>query len=94
MGKRKQKEEKCLRARLGCPEGNDPGGAVECGDQPGGTDIDQQADQFRDDRCAEDTEYSAPFCAVVLLCTQVLADEGGESQGKAGDRQEHKPLDL
>ncbi len=80
MGEREKKEEKCLRARLRCSDGDDFRGAVEGGDQPGDTDIDQQPDQLRDRDCTENAECGAPPGAVIFLRAQVLADEGGEGQ--------------
>ena len=94
MGECQQKEEKSLRACLCGPEGYEFGGAVERGDQPGGRKIDQQTDQLRRRNGTEDAEYGATSGAVVLLCPKVLADEGSESHGKAGNRQEDESLDL
>ena len=52
------------------------------------------ADQLRDDHAAHDPEDGAFLGAVVLPCSEVLADERRQRHGVAGDGQKGKALQL
>ena len=54
----------------------------------------QNARQLRQGHARENAGGGPLLHPVVLLRAQVLAHEGGKSQGNAHDREEHQPLDL
>ena len=94
MRKCQQEVEQCDRACLGDAEGNDLRVIVKGGDKVRGQDVDAHAYQLGKTYRADDAEMCSLFGAVVFFCAEVLADESGERQRKAGDRQKAEALDL
>ena len=79
---------------LSCSIGDDLRGAAECGDQHRCKSIDHQADKLCNSNRTKDSENSSFLGTAVFLCPQILADKGGERQGKAGDGKETEALHL
>ena len=51
-------------------------------------------DQLRQQCCHENPKPCALFCALMLFCTQILADKGGHCHRETGNRQKAKPFNL
>ena len=56
--------------------------------------VKNNADKLRQNHSGKDTEGRSLFRPSVLLCTQILADKGGEDHRHAHNRQKHKALYL
>ncbi len=88
MGEGKQKVKKRNGSRLGRAVGDDFRRTVESGNQDGDGKVDEDTNQLRHGNRTKDAEPGAFFCALILPCPQVLADEGSEGKGKTGDGKE------
>ena len=51
-------------------------------------------DQLRQQCCHENSKPCALFCALMLFCTQILADKGGHCHCETGNRQKPNPSIL
>ena len=69
-------------------------GVVEKRDELGAKEIDGDTHQLRQDHGAADSEPDALLHPVILPGSQVLAHEGGQGHGEAGDGQKGKALHL
>ena len=94
VGECKQTVEQCDGTGLTDSEFYDSGSLVEQRDEPGSKNIAAYAYELRQKHGGKDAEAGAFFCPVVLLCPQILADEGGACHIEAGDGQECKAFDL
>ena len=81
-------------SRLARAEGNDLRSGRKNRDQLRRKSIHAHADQLRQCNGGKNAEARALFRAVVLHRAEVLAGVGGQSHGKAGDRQEGEALQL
>ena len=57
---------------------------AENADELRGEQIAQKSDDFRGNAAAKDAEGNAFLGAFILLCAQILADEGGKCLGTTG----------
>ncbi len=94
MREGEQEEESGLCVRLPGAEGDDLGGIVERGDQLRGEQVDEDPDQLSHCGGTCNSEQGSFSGALILSGSKVLAYEGGQSQGEAGDGQEAEALDL
>ena len=91
-GQQEIKERYCLG--LGYAAGNHLGIAVEKADQAGRKKVDGDAHKLRGGDGAENAEDDALSHPLILARPHILADKGGQRQGKAGHRQEGKAFDF
>lgn len=89
-----QEEERRRRALMHHAEGDGFRIAGEQADQLRGEDEDQQGDGLRNRHRAENAHANPLLHAVIRLCAEVLADEGGQRHREAGDGQEAEALDA
>ena len=94
VGEGEQAVEQGHRAGVVHAEGYHGGVAVEQGDQEGGQGEDGHSDELRQHGAADEAELHALAHPVEAPGADVLADEGGQGQGEAGDREEGEALNL
>lgn len=94
MGEGEQEVEERDRPCVGRPVCDHLCRAVECGNQGRNGQVDNDAHKFRCEDGAEDAETCPLFGALVLFCTKVLADEGGQRHSETGDGQKAEAFDL
>jgi len=94
VGEGQQAIEQADGAHVAGTEIDGLGGTAEEANELGSEDVGKHTDGLRHDHGAGDAEAHTFLDPVILVGTQVLAHEGGQGHGEAGDRQEGKALQL